>query len=47
MDQWLGYSQYHHAVAGGFMRIMDLGYINAHAPTRYRVVVLTVSKQNS
>ena len=41
----LGYSQNHHAVAGGYV-VDALGYKGC-APTRYRVVVLTVSKSGS
>jgi hypothetical protein len=37
----LGHSQNHHAVAGGCRAAIDGAY---GVPTRYRVVVLTVSK---
>jgi len=39
----VGYSQYHHAVAGGVKHSNQISKAN-HRPTRYRVVVLTVSK---
>ena len=39
----LGYSQYHLAVAGGCMRSFWIGAYGV--PTRYREVVLTVSKK--
>ena len=41
----LGYSQYHLAVAGGY--VVDGLRSAAHAPTRYREVVLTLSKSSS
>ncbi len=42
----LGQGQYHLAVAGGYV-VDTLGSKAAHAPTRYREVVLTLSKHVS
>jgi len=39
----LGYSQNHLAVAGGY--VVDMLRYKGFAPTRYREVVLTVSKE--
>jgi len=42
---WLGYSQYHLAVAGGCeAEALEGNDPRCAAPTRYREVVLTVSK---
>jgi hypothetical protein len=41
----VGHSQYHLAVAGGYA--VGSNPKAAHAPTRYREVVLTVSKSGS
>jgi len=41
----IGHIQYHLAVAGGYeVEALKSNYLAAHAPTRYREVVLTVSK---
>jgi len=37
----VGHGQYHLAVAGGYD--VDFAKVAAHAPTRYREVVLTLS----